>query len=231
MEKEPFRVLYEDNHLIIVDKSSGILTQGDETGDTPLSEMVKDYIKVKYNKPGNVFCGVVHRLDRPVSGVVILARTSKALERLNKMFQNREVKKTYWGLVKEKPPMEEETIVHWLDKDKNRNVTTAYTRPKGAAKKSELTYRILAKVNKYYLLEVKPSTGRPHQIRTQLAKIGCPIKGDIKYGYPEKNKDGRIHLHSRKVEFTHPVKKDPMTFSTRVPAKDQVWRDFAHIEA
>ncbi len=230
MEQELFQVMYEDNHLLIVNKASGVLTQGDETGDEPLSDLVKDYLRMKYNKPGNIFCGVPHRLDRPVSGIVILAKTSKALERLSKMFHDREVKKTYWALVKERPPQEEETLIHWLEKDKERNVTAAFSKPKGTAKQSELTYRILAKVNKYYLLEVMPSTGRPHQIRTQLAKIGCPIKGDIKYGYPEKNKDGSINLHSRKVEFIHPVKKELMHFSARVP-NDQVWNDFNHIRA
>ncbi len=226
---EGFQIIYEDNHLIVVNKEAGILVQGDQTGDIPLSEMLKEYIRVKYDKPGNVFCGVVHRLDRPVSGLVVFARTSKALERMTKVFHDRHVQKTYWALVKERPEQDEDTLVHWLVKDHDRNVTKAFLRPEKEAQRAELRYTIRAKVNRYYLLEIEPLTGRPHQIRVQLAKIGCPIKGDLKYGYPEKNSDGSISLHARKLSFEHPTRKEPMAFTARVPVGDQVWRDFAHL--
>ncbi|MEN7547672.1 RluA family pseudouridine synthase [Rapidithrix thailandica] len=225
---QPFQVLYEDNHLIAVNKPSGLLVQGDSTGDEPLSEMVKKYIKRKYNKPGQVFCGVIHRLDRPVSGVVVFARTSKALERMNKLFQNRDVDKTYWAVVHKRPPEDEDTITHYLIKDPSKNITKAYTRPSGKAQKAELHYKILGKVGSYYLLQVNPTTGRPHQIRAQLAKIGCPIKGDIKYGYSEKNRGGFIHLHARKLSFIHPVKKEPCLIDARVP-QDSVWDQFRQL--
>lgn len=224
----PFQVIYEDNHLIAVNKQAGILVQGDSTGDLPLSEMVKDYIREKYQKPGNVFCGVIHRLDRPVSGLVVLARTSKGLERMSKLFKERKIEKTYWALVKERPEEDSGTLVHWLIKDKTKNTTRAYLKPYKDALRSELKYTIKAKVNKYFLLEVEPLTGRPHQIRVQLAKMGSPIKGDIKYGYPERNKDGSIHLHARKLSFIHPIKNDLTTISARLP-NDQVWRDFEHL--
>lgn len=225
---DPFQVIYEDNHLIAVNKQAGILVQGDSTGDLPLSEMVKDYIREKYQKPGNVFCGVIHRLDRPVSGLVVLARTSKGLERMSKLFKERKIEKTYWALVKERPEEDSGTLVHWLIKDKTKNTTRAYLKPYKEALRSELKYTIKAKVNKYFLLEVEPITGRPHQIRVQLAKMGSPIKGDIKYGYPERNKDGSIHLHARKLSFIHPIKNDLTTISARLP-NDQVWRDFEHL--
>ncbi len=225
---EHFQVIYEDNHLIAVNKQAGILVQGDQTGDLPLSEMVKEYIRVKYQKPGNVFCGVIHRLDRPVSGLVLLARTSKALERMTKVFRERKIDKTYWALVKERPEQDQDTLVHWLEKDKTRNVTRVYLQPKKNAQRAELRYTLKAKVNKYFLLEIEPISGRPHQIRAQLAKIGCPIKGDVKYGYPERNQDGSIHLHARTLSFVHPTKGDLVSLSARLP-NDQVWRDFEHI--
>ncbi|MBX2842098.1 MAG: RluA family pseudouridine synthase [Flammeovirgaceae bacterium] len=225
---KPFEVLYEDNHLIAVNKAAGVLVQGDKTGDEPLSELVKKFLKDKYKKPGNVFCGVIHRLDRPVSGLVVLAKTSKGLERMNGIFQDKKIKKTYVALVKEKPPQDEARLTHWLVKDHFKNTTKAYENGKKGGKLADLSYKILGKVHKYYMLEVNPMSGRPHQIRAQLAKIGCPIKGDIKYGYPEKNKDGSIHLHAFQLEFEHPVKKEPVRLSASLP-KDQTWNDYKHL--
>ena len=219
------KVIYEDNHIIIVYKESGEIVQGDKTGDTPLSETVKEYIKVKYNKPGNVFLGVVHRLDRPVSGLVMFARTSKALPRLNKMFANGEVHKTYWALVKNAPQETEATLTHWLVRNEKQNKSYAYATEKPNAKKAILKYRLIGKSDNYSLLEVQLMTGRHHQIRCQLAAMGCPIKGDLKYGAPRSNPDGSISLLSRKMEFVHPVSKERITVEAPLP-DDPLWQAF-----
>lgn len=222
---ENFSVIYEDNHLLVVNKAPGILVQGDETGDTPLVDLCKNYIKEKYKKPGAVFLGVVHRIDRPVSGIVVLARTSKSLERMNALFREKETKKTYLAIVKNKPIANEGNLVHWLEKDERRNKTTAYSRETVGALRSELNYRVIAHNAGYYLLEVNPITGRPHQIRVQLATMKCPIKGDVKYGYPESNSDGSICLHARKLSFIHPVKKEPLYLEAPLP-DNEFWTLF-----
>jgi 23S rRNA pseudouridine1911/1915/1917 synthase len=222
----PYKVLYEDNHLIAVNKAAGILVQGDKTGDTPLSELVKDYIKEKYQKPGDVFIGVVHRLDRPVTGVVVLARTSKALERMNRLFRDKETGKTYWAIVTAKPPQPTGTLVHWLLKDERKNKTTAFTRDTDGALRSELDYKMLAQTGGDILLEVKPWTGRPHQIRVQLASMGCTIKGDVKYGDRLANADGSICLHARRLEFVHPVKNEKMLIEAELP-ENIYWNRFS----
>ena len=194
-------VVYEDNHIIVVNKTSSEIVQGDKTGDTPLSEMVKQYLKEKYNKPGNVFIGVTHRLDRPVSGLVVFAKTSKALPRLNEMFRNGEVKKTYWAIVKECPKETEGELVHYLVRNEKQNKSYAYDKEVKNSKKAVLHYKLIGHSQNYYLLEVDLKTGRHHQIRCQLAKMGCPIKGDLKYGFPRSNPDGSICLHARTVQF------------------------------
>ncbi len=227
MEKKPFEVVYEDNHLIAVNKASGVLVQPDEGGDEALEALVKQYIKEKYNKPGNVFCGVIHRIDRPVSGLVLFARTTKALQRMNEIFRERDVTKTYWALVKERPPEESGTLVHWLLKDREKNVVHAYTRQTKDSQVAELSYRVIGR-HKYFLLEIDLYTGRPHQIRVQMAKVGCPIVGDIKYGYKEKTQDGRIYLHSRKMSFVHPVKLTPLTIEAPVP-REPVWGEYGKL--
>lgn len=225
------QVIYEDNHLIAVNKPGGWLVQGDVTGDKPLSEFVKEYIKRRYKKPGDVFLGVIHRIDRPVSGVVVFARTSKALERMNKLFQERKVEKTYWAITAERPDPIEGTLGHFLLKDRSKNKTKAYDqkgRRTADAKWSELSYKLLAGIGDHHLLEVKPKTGRAHQIRVQLSTIGCPIRGDLKYGYPKPNRDANIHLHSRKLEFIHPVKKEPVSIVAEKP-QDQIWNLFDNL--
>lgn len=201
------QVIYEDNHLIIVNKAVGEIVQGDKTGDKPLSEYVKDYIREKYTKPGNVFCGVVHRLDRPVSGIVVFARTSKALDRMNRMFRDGEVHKTYWALVQGKPLQKEALLVDWLVSDGRMNKTFVTDQGAKDAKLSRLKYKTIAEGDRYTLLEVTLLTGRKHQIRAQLANIGCPIKGDLKYGSKRSNPDGGISLQSHSIEFIHPVSK------------------------
>lgn len=221
----PFTVLFEDNHLLVVNKASGVLVQGDATGDMPLLDYCKQYIKKKHNKPGEVFLGTVHRLDRPVSGVVIFARTSKALERMNAMFRERETKKIYWAIVTSKPKQEEGTLIHWLTKDEKKNKATAYSRETVGALRSELSYRILAQQGGYWLLEVNPVTGRPHQIRVQLASMGCAIQGDLKYGDATANEDGSIALHARSLAFIHPVKKEQVTFEAALPQMN-MWKKF-----
>ena len=202
-----------------------MLVQGDETGDEPLSETVKKFIKEKYGKPGAVFLGVVHRIDRPVSGVVVFARTSKSLERMNALFKNRETKKTYWALVGNKPAKAEDTLVHWLVKDEKKNKTTAYKREHPEGSRSELSYKIMGNQAGHYLLEVNPITGRPHQIRVQLASMGCPIVGDLKYGFKEPNPDASICLHARELSFVHPVKNEPVTITAPLP-KNEFWNRF-----
>ena len=216
------KILYEDNHLLIVDKPAGILTQGDITGDLTLVDLGKEYIKNKYRKPGNVFLGVVHRLDRPVSGVVILAKTSKALTRLNKQFHDRTIKKIYWAIVGKRPSSSEGELVHFLIKDKKRNVTSAFKKKVTNSKKAVLTYRLIKRINEFFLMEVEPLTGRPHQIRVQLAQLGTPIKGDLKYGYKKPNKDGNISLHARYLSFMHPVKNELMEIVADLP-KGDLW--------
>ena len=219
-------VVYEDNHLIIVDKSSSEIVQGDKTGDKPLAEMVKEYIKQKYHKPGNVFLGVVHRLDRPVSGLVVFARTGKALARLNEMFRTKEVHKTYWAIVGNCPPAEEGELVHWLVRNEKQNKSYAYDKEVKNSKKAVLDYRLIGHSENYYLLEVDLKTGRHHQIRCQLAKMGCPIKGDLKYGFPRSNPDGSICLHARKIHFIHPVSKEPIDLVAPLP-EGNLWGCFA----
>ena len=222
-------ILYEDNHLIAVNKLAGEIVQGDSTGDEPLVERVKKYIKKKYNKPGEVFLGVVHRIDRPVSGVVIFARTSKALSRMNKLIQEREIKKIYWALVKDLPEKDEAELKHYILKNSEKNKSYAFPKLKSGAKLGILNYKLISSSTNYYLLEVDLKTGRHHQIRCQLAKIGGPIKGDLKYGFPRSNKDGSISLHARKVEFIHPVKKEPVTIVAAPPASDPLWKEFENV--
>lgn len=216
-------VLYEDNHLIIVNKAPSEIVQGDKTGDKPLSELIKEYLKEKYHKPGNVFCGVTHRLDRPTSGVVVFAKTSKALSRLNEMFRNGEVDKTYWAIVKNRPPKDEDTLIHYLIKNERTNKSTAYDSEKPNTKKAILHYKLIAASQKYFLLEVDLETGRHHQIRCQLAKIGCSIKGDLKYGTERSNPDGSISLHARTISFVHPVSKQQIHVVAPVP-NDTLWK-------
>lgn len=217
-------VLYEDNHLIAVNKTCSEIVQGDKTGDEPLSETIKRYLKEKYNKPGNVFCGVTHRLDRPVSGVVIFARTSKALARINEMFKNQEVKKTYWAIVKNPPANTEGRLEHFLVRNEKQNKSVAHDKPVPNAKKAALTYKLIAHSDTYYMLEVHLETGRHHQIRCQLAKMGCPIKGDLKYGFARSNPNGGISLHAREVEFVHPVTKATIKITAPVPEDDKLWK-------
>lgn len=218
-------VVYEDNHILIVNKAPSEIVQGDKTGDTPLSDMVKDYLKIKYNKPGNVFVGVTHRLDRPVSGLVIFAKTSKALSRLNDMFRNGTVHKTYWAIVRNCPPHTEGTLTHYMLKNEKQNKSYAYDREVRGSKKAVLSYRLIGHSENFYLLEIRLMTGRHHQIRCQLAKMGCPIRGDLKYGYQRSNPDGSICLHSRQVEFVHPVSKELITVEAEVPG-NRLWDIF-----
>ncbi len=218
-------VVYEDNHLLVINKPAGLLVQGDVTGDKPLVEYGKEYLKKKYNKPGNVFLGVVHRLDRPVSGLVVLARTSKALERMNKLFHDKKVQKTYWAITRQKPRPAKGKIISWLVKDPAKNLTATYREEVEGAKKAELNYRYLGTLNRHHLVEVTPKTGRPHQIRVQLASLDCPIRGDVKYGYKQPNKDGSIHLHARRLYFVHPIKKEPITLVAGVP-ETEFWEQF-----
>lgn len=215
-------VVYEDNHIIIVNKQSGEIVQGDKTGDTPLSDIVKQYIKEKYNKPGNVFLGVVHRLDRPVSGLVVFAKTSKALSRLNEMFRTGDVHKTYWAIVKKNDIAPEATLTDWLTRNERQNKSYAHNREVPGAKKAVLSYKVRSISDNYMLLEVRLMTGRHHQIRCQLAHMGCPIKGDMKYGSPRSNPDGSISLMSRRVEFVHPVSKETIAVEAPVP-DDRLW--------
>lgn len=220
--KDNLQVLFEDNHLVIVNKRAGDITQGDKTGDTPLSEVVKEYIKDKYNKPGNVFLGVVHRLDRPTSGIIIFAKTSKALERLNKMLREKSIKKTYWTVVKNQPKKKGDTLVNYLKKNPKNNKSTAYNKEIEGSKKAILHYKTIKQLDNYSLLEIDLETGRHHQIRCQLSNIGSPIKGDLKYGFNRSNKDGSIHLHARKIQFIHPVSKEEINLIAPTP-NEVIW--------
>jgi len=220
--KDNLQVLYEDNHIIIVNKRAGDIVQGDKTGDDPLSDIIKDYIKDKYNKPGNVYLGTVHRLDRPTTGIVIFAKTSKALPRLNKLLVDKKITKTYWAIVKNKPNKEQDTLIHWLKKNPKNNKSTAYIKEIKDSKKAILHYEIIKKLDNYFLVEINLETGRHHQIRSQLANIGCPIKGDLKYGFDRSNKDASISLHARQIEFIHPVSKIEVNIIAPLP-KDTIW--------
>lgn len=222
-------VIYEDNHIIVVNKAVSEIVQGDKTGDVPLVEIVRQYLKDKYNKPGNVFCGLTHRLDRPVSGLVIFAKTSKALTRLNKMFQEHAIQKTYWAIVKNVPQPLEGHLEHYLVRNEKQNKSYASLTPKGAkSKKASLNYKVIAKSDRYNLVEVDLETGRHHQIRCQLAAIDCPIKGDLKYGFDRSNKDGGISLHARKVTFIHPVSKEEICIEAPLP-KEALWHQMKTI--
>jgi 23S rRNA pseudouridine1911/1915/1917 synthase len=222
------RVLYEDNHLIIINKKPSEIVQGDKTGDVPLSEIVKEYLKIKYKKPGNVFIGVVHRVDRPVSGCVIFAKTDKALTRMNKLIHDRQIKKIYWAVVKNKPPKESDRLVHYLVKNEKQNKSYSVRPENKNASKAELDYNVIGKSDNYFLLEVELFTGRHHQIRAQLAEIGCPVKGDLKYGFPRSNEDASIHLHARSTEFIHPVSKEKISVIAPLP-DDAIWNYFSKI--
>ncbi len=219
------QILYQDNHLIIFNKLPSQIVQGDKTGDEPISEILKKYIKEKYNKPGEVFLGVVHRLDRPVSGVVLFARTSKALSRLNEMLKTREIKKIYWAVVKNPPPEKSGHLIHYIYRDEKKNKSFIVSENRKDAKKAELIYHLLKSSDNYHLLEIELLTGRHHQIRAQLAHIGCPVKGDLKYGFPRSNPDASIHLHSRRIEFLHPVKKEQVAIEAP-PPDDPLWNYF-----
>lgn len=219
-------ILYEDNHIIAVNKGNHDLVQGDKTGDISLDTKVKAYIKEKYNKPGDVYLGIAHRLDRPVSGVVVFARTSKALTRLNDMFREGEVKKTYWAMVKEMPHKEAGTLIHYMKKNQEKNKSLCHDRQVKDSKRAELDYTILNRSERYYLIEVNLKTGRHHQIRAQLATMGCPIRGDLKYGFPRSNKGGGISLHARKIEFIHPVRKEPVSITSKPSSEEGLWKSF-----
>ena len=220
--KDNLQVLHEDNHIIVINKRVGDIVQGDKTGDEPLSDVVKAYLKEKYNKPGEVFLGVVHRLDRPTTGIVVFAKTSKALSRLNETFKNRETQKTYWAVVKNQPPKETDTLVHFLKRNPKNNTSKAHSKEVPDSKKASLTYKIIKKLDNYFALEIDLHTGRHHQIRAQLQAIGCPIKGDLKYGFDRSNPDGGIHLHAKKLVLTHPVSKEIITFNANIP-NERIW--------
>ncbi len=222
--KDNLQVLFEDNHLLIVNKRAGDIVQGDKTGDMPLSEVVKEYIAEKYKKPGAVYLGVVHRIDRPTTGIVVFARTSKALARLNKLFAERETEKTYWAIVKNAPPKPSDKLVHFLRRNPKQNKSYAYTNEVTDSKKGILTYTLIKSMDNYHLLEISLETGRHHQIRSQLAMIGSPIKGDLKYGFDRSNKDGSIHLHARKLVFLHPVTKEVLEIIAP-PPNDSLWKE------
>ena len=222
-------VLYEDNHLIAVKKEPGSIVQSDKTGDETLAEQVKAYIKRKYKKPGDVFLGIVHRLDRPVGGVIVFARTSKALTRMNELFREKKISKTYWAIVEEKPPREDGQLINWLKKNQEKNRSRAYDIEVKESKKAELTYRLMGRSKHYYYIEVHPKTGRHHQIRVQLAHLGCKIKGDVKYGAKRTNKDGSIHLFARSLSFIHPVKKEKLIIRSN-PPMDPLWNEMINLE-
>ncbi len=226
MKPQPFTIAYEDNHLIIVSKDSGVLVQGDRTGDKTLMDHVKEYIKEKYEKPGAVFLGCIHRIDRPVSGLVAFAKTSKGLDRMNELLRKKKLYKTYWAVVKNHPPQKQGKLTNWLVKDPKKNTVEAFDEEVEGSQKAELTYKVMGKLNDHFLLEVKPITGRPHQIRVQLATAGSPIRGDVKYGFPKGNPNRRsINLHARRLDFEHPVKKEPIMVIGGLP-NDQFWEQF-----
>jgi 23S rRNA pseudouridine1911/1915/1917 synthase len=220
------QIVYEDNHIMVVNKLSSEIVQGDKTGDVPLSEKVKNYIKHRDQKPGNVFCGVIHRIDRPVSGLVIFAKTSKALSRFNELLRERRISKSYLAVVKNRPPKEKDLLVHYLVKNEKTNMSKAYTKPVGDALRAELEYTLLASSDNYHLLKIKLITGRHHQIRAQLGAIGCPIKGDLKYGFARSNAGGFIHLHSFELRFEHPIKKEMLALRAWPVTDDAVWQFF-----
>jgi 23S rRNA pseudouridine1911/1915/1917 synthase len=217
------QILHEDNHIIVINKRVGDIVQGDKTGDEPLSDIVKSYLKVAYNKPGEVFLGVVHRLDRPTTGIVVFAKTSKALTRLNETFKNRETQKTYWAIVKNAPPKTEDNLLHFLRRNTKNNTSKAYLKEVPESKEAKLSYKIIKKLDNYYALEIDLYTGRHHQIRAQLTAVGCPIKGDLKYGFDRSNTNGGIHLHARKLVLTHPVTKDALEIIAPAP-DDVLWK-------
>jgi 23S rRNA pseudouridine1911/1915/1917 synthase len=222
---ETLRVLYEDNHIIVVNKRSSDIIQHDADGDETLCSVVRDYIRLKYNKPGEAFIGTVHRLDRPVSGAILYARTTKALNRLMNMFKYREVQKTYWAVVRNPPPKEEDTVINYLKKNFDQNKSFAYDKPAPDRKESELRYRVVGRSDRYTFVEIQPKTGRHHQIRSTLSSLGCPIKGDVKYGDTRTNENASIHLHARQVQFIHPTRKIPMTVIAP-PPDDVLWNEF-----
>ena len=221
--KDNLQILHEDNHIIVINKRVGDLVQGDKTGDKPLSEVVKEYIKEKHNKPGEVFLGVIHRLDRPTTGIIVFAKTTKALTRLNEMFSNRETQKTYWAIVKNKPENDNDILVHYLKRNEKNNTSKAHLKEIPESKKASLEYKIIKKLDNYFVLEINLLTGRHHQIRAQMAAIGSPIKGDLKYGFERSNLDGGIHLHARKLVFIHPVSKIALEIIAPTP-KDAIWK-------
>jgi len=235
MNNLPLDIIYEDNHLIVINKKSGDIVQGDKTGDTPLSDIVKHYIKTKYNKPGDVYLGTVHRLDRPTTGIVLFAKTSKALTRMNKMFANKtlllngEIKKTYWAVTEQKPSQSTGTLIDFLKKNEKQNKSYPYQKEIPGSKRAELSYTLSGSGDKYHFMSISLKTGRHHQIRVQLAKIGCVIKGDLKYGAKRSNKDGSIHLHARQLEFIHPVKKELLKI-VAPPPKDALWTAFLKLK-
>ncbi|OOV26355.1 RNA pseudouridine synthase [Flavobacterium sp. LM5] len=221
--KSNLEVLHEDNHLIVVNKRVGDLVQGDKTGDKPLAEVVKEYLKDKYNKPGEVFLGIVHRLDRPTTGIVVFAKTSKALTRMNELFSNRETRKTYWAVVKNQPENTQGQLVHYIKRNEKNNTSKAHKKEVPDSKLASLDYTVIKELQNYFALEINLHTGRHHQIRAQLAAIGCPIKGDLKYGFDRSNPDGGIHLHARKLSFTHPVSKESIIITAPVP-NEVIWK-------
>jgi 23S rRNA pseudouridine1911/1915/1917 synthase len=224
-QQKPLNVLFEDNHLIIVNKNSGDIVQADKTGDKPLVDTVKSYIKEKYSKPGDVFLGIPHRIDRPTTGIVIFCRNSRSLERVNQLFKDKAIKKVYWAIVKDEPPEEAGKLIHFLTRNEQQNKSYAAVQEKPGTQRAELDYKIISRSDRYLLLEIDLHTGRHHQIRAQLSKIGCPIKGDLKYGYGRSNEDASISLHARSVEFIHPSKKEPLTIVAPVP-DDKLWKHF-----
>ena len=223
-----FTVLYEDNHLIAVKKLSGEIVQSDQTGDITLADNVKTYIKKKYKKPGEVFLGIIHRLDRPVGGVIVFARTSKALSRMNELFREKKIKKEYWAIVEEKPPLEKDRLINWVKKNQEKNRSRAYDTEVNEGKKAILCYQLVGRSRNYFYLRINPLTGRHHQIRVQLSYIGCRIKGDVKYGAKRTNKDGGIHLFAKSISFIHPIKKEPLIISANPPI-DPLWNEFLNL--
>ncbi len=221
-------ILFEDNHYIAVNKRAGDLVQGDKTGDISLDQMTKDFVAEKYKKPNGAFLGVAHRLDRPVSGIVLFAKTSKGLERINRLFKSRDMHKIYWAVVRKRPENLEGTLIHWLVKDSKKNITKAYNHEVNGSQRAELNYKVVAELNGYYLIEVNPITGRPHQIRVQIASLGCPIVGDNKYGYPRGSLRRSICLHARKLEFLHPIKQEPVAIFAKLP-EDGFWERFENL--